>query len=195
MKRKKYNNSSRRSAILRYPILTLFLIATATTIIVMTLYSIKSNQPEDFTSSDSRDGSSSQTQSKKSTKVKKHSADSDKDDSVPMSKTPIQNEGPDPNQSEHITGFITSANVSSSHLVIRMTIDQYLSNAGNCTLSISNNTSTKTYFAPTFNNPSSSTCQGFDIPLSELSRGKWNLKITVDADGKTGIISGEANIP
>ncbi len=109
-------------------------------------------------------------------------------------KTPVQNEGKDPNKLENITGFVTnkSVNADQKTLTIRVTIDQFISQAGTCTLSLTHATSGKvvTKTAPTFDNPSSSTCQGFDVPLSELSSGNWRINIKVKSQDKLGEISG-----
>ena len=43
-------------------------------------------------------------------------------------------------------------------------------------------------------NPSSGSCEGFDIPLTKLSPGEYNIKIEVNANQKTGIIEGKVTI-
>ena len=39
-----------------------------------------------------------------------------------------------------------------------------------------------------------STCEGFDVPVSELDSGLYQIVINLDADGKTGAIKGEAKV-
>jgi len=39
-------------------------------------------------------------------------------------------------------------------------------------------------------NPSSGSCEGFDIPLSGIPSGDLNIKIEVNANQKTGLIEG-----
>lgn len=115
-------------------------------------------------------------------------------------KTPVQYEGDNPNTAQDFTGFITnkSVNSTSGQLTIRLTIDQLVQPAGTCTLELASTTSsaTVTKTAPTVDNPSSSSCQGFDIPLSELSSGKWRIKVQVKNNSKSGEIDGgEIDIP
>lgn len=115
-------------------------------------------------------------------------------------KTPHQNEGEDPNLSQSFTGFVTNKNVNTAdkQLTIRVTIDQLVQPAGTCTLKLTAPDSNKTLIktAPTIDNPSYSSCQGFDIPLSELSSGKWQINIEVKNSIKSGnIADGEVNIP
>ena len=119
-------------------------------------------------------------------------SDSTAHKSTDQSKTPIQNEGQDPNQANDITGYISNktVNTQSKKLTIRVTINQFLRTTGKCTLTLTNGSKTLTYTAPTIDNPSSATCQGFDVPLEQLSAGKWSIKIKVEADNKTGIING-----
>lgn len=110
----------------------------------------------------------------------------------PDHKTPIQNEGEDPNQLSEITGYVSNKTVNSQSqiLTIRVTINQFLSEAGTCSLILNNGNETFNDSASTANNPSSSTCQGFDIPLNKLSSGKWSIKIKVKAGDKAGEIDG-----
>jgi len=43
-------------------------------------------------------------------------------------------------------------------------------------------------------NPSSGSCEGFDIPLTKLSPGEYDIKIEINANQKTGIIEGKVTI-
>lgn len=109
-------------------------------------------------------------------------------------KTPIQNEGDNPNTTTSLTGSVNNKSINSTtkQLVIRVTIDQFLQEAGACTLTLSNKTSAQviTKTAQTADNPSYSTCQGFDIPLSEINSGTWQLKLLVKTNSKSGEIDG-----
>ncbi len=127
---------------------------------------------------------------KKATQTKKTKQTTEKP--VAPSKTPPQYEGPNPNTLDRLTGSITHASVNSGTLVIRTNIDQTIS--GECKLILSSPNKTITKTAPTINNPSSSSCQGFDIPVSELGSGNWQIKIIVTTSNKTGIISGSTTI-
>lgn len=117
------------------------------------------------------------------------------------SKTPIQNEGEDPNKAPKITGAITSSNITGYTLRIRTNIDQYVS--GTCTLNmdyIGNNAATlKTEYRETvdiIDSVSTSTCEGFDINIGPLESGLYKIEINLSAnDGRSGVISGEVELP
>lgn len=109
-------------------------------------------------------------------------------------KTPAQYEGDSPNTSQELEGTINYLGISGDSLRIRVTISQIVT-SGSCTLTLtadSSKTTTKT--AVIIQNPSSATCKGFDIPISELSKGEWNIQVTIQADGKSGVITGKTTI-
>lgn len=109
-------------------------------------------------------------------------------------KTPLQNEGANPSQSSGLTGSITYAAVSGDKLVIRVLIDQLVGEQGTCSLTLSRSGRKDIAKAVnTMDNPSSSTCQGFDIPLTELAKGTWNIKINISAGGKLGQLEGQVS--
>ncbi|MEO5949060.1 MAG: hypothetical protein ABIP74_01530 [Candidatus Saccharimonas sp.] len=81
---------------------------------------------------------------------------------------------------------ITAANQNGSVLQIRVLIGA-VENTGTCTLVLSREgqpSVTKT--AGTQALSSSSTCQGFDVPTSELSAGTWGVLITYTSSTLTG---------
>ena len=105
-----------------------------------------------------------------------------------------QYEGNDPNEAEELSGAITYAGVSGSNLMIRMNIDQYLSE-GKCELTLSRSGATiYNSIASIIGGPSTSSCEGFDVPVSELGGGKIEITIKLEANGRNGTIRGEANI-
>ena len=108
-------------------------------------------------------------------------------------KTPIQNEGTDPNTLEELTGYITSANKVGNALVIRVNINQYLS-SGTCTLNLEKNGTVVEKTAAIFPTASTSSCEGFDVPTSELSEGNWKVTISLSSNGKTGTITGSTKL-
>lgn len=108
-------------------------------------------------------------------------------------KKPVQNEGPDPNISEYLTGAITASEVQDQVFILRINIDQYLS-TGTCTLTMTKNGRTITKSAEIFASASTSSCQGFDLPVSELSSGLWDINIKLQSGSRTGNISGKANL-
>lgn len=105
-----------------------------------------------------------------------------------------QYDGEDPNNSEGITGAITYAGVSGSVLMIRVNVDQYLS-GGSCNLRI-NEYGGEIYSdsASLISSASTMTCEGFDVPVSAIGGGNFEIFVDVNADGKSGTIKGEANI-
>jgi len=84
-------------------------------------------------------------------------------------KTPEKYEGQDVNQLEKLTGTITYSAKSANFYRIRVNVS-------------------------VVSNPSSGTCEGFDIPLTRLTSGDYDLKIEINANQKTGIIEGRATI-
>lgn len=131
--------------------------------------------------------------SKKPSKIIKPETDPSDPKEDPFSKKPVQNEGNNPNQATNYTGVITHISVSDK-LVIRNSIDQFIQGGGNCQLKLTSGDKIYQTQAPIFNNSSSSTCKGFDIPLSELASGDWDITITVTANNKTGVIKGKIKI-
>lgn len=78
---------------------------------------------------------------------------------------------------------ITSANQNNGQLQIRTLIETVAS--GRCALTLSGS-HTVTREADTQALASSSTCQGFDVPISELSPGTWDIKINYRDNNNTG---------
>ena len=105
-----------------------------------------------------------------------------------------QYEGESPNKSEALTGLITYADVIDDELVIRVNIDQFLQ-SGSCNLTISRNG--VTYYSRSvgiMESVTTSTCDGYKIPVSELSKGDFVVDINLDSDGKSGKITGRVRL-
>ena len=110
-------------------------------------------------------------------------------------KTPEKYEGQDVNKLEKLTGAITYSAKTTDKYRIRVNIDQFLKLPGTCMLSvISASKVVYTDYVNIVSNPSSGSCEGFDIPLTKLSPGEYNIKIEVNANQKTGIIEGKVTI-
>ncbi len=62
-------------------------------------------------------------------------------------------------------------------------------NSGKCELTISNSDVTKTYSADIQQLANYSTCKGFDIPVSDLSSGRWIIKLNVNSQNYKGTAS------
>ena len=105
-----------------------------------------------------------------------------------------QYEGDSPNKSETLTGVISYAGVSGENLMVRVNIDQYLA-GGSCKMNLIKDGAT------IYNNTvaiessvSTSTCNGFNVPVSELSNGNFKIEVALESDGKYGKIVGEVSI-
>lgn len=110
-------------------------------------------------------------------------------------KTPEKYEGQDVNQLEKLTGTITYSAKAADKYRIRVNIDQFLKLPGTCKLTVlSASKVVYTDSVSVISNPSSGSCEGFDIPLTKLPSGTYDFKIEVNANQKTGIIEGEATI-
>lgn len=101
-------------------------------------------------------------------------------------------EGGDPNQNNQLTGALTYASVNGGVLIIRVNIDQYL-DSGTCRLSLGGGTEYSDV-ASVVSSASTSTCEGFDIPLSELASGTYKITIDLNSGDKKGMIEGEVSV-
>ena len=130
-----------------------------------------------------------------STETVENSTKEDTEEEEKVEKKPeiIQNDGEDPNQLEELTGNLTTSHVSEDKLILRVNIDQFLA-TGKCFLQLNSGTSTVEKEANIISSASTSTCEGFDIPINELKSGKWSIEISLDSNNKTGKITGEVDI-
>lgn len=106
-------------------------------------------------------------------------------------KTPVNN---NPSTNTSVTLSITSKNqvkdIDQNIVQIRAQIAT-VDNAGTCTLTLSDGTTTITRTAGVQALASVSTCQGFniDVPTSRLKTGLWSIKISYASGNITGSIS------
>lgn len=106
----------------------------------------------------------------------------------------VQYDGEDPNESDGITGVITYAGVSGDDLVIRLNIDQFL-DSGECMLLLS--TAGNVVYSNTasvIDAAATSSCDGFNVPMSLLEDGYYNIMVEVESGAKKGKINGEVNL-
>lgn len=89
---------------------------------------------------------------------------------------------------------ITALNQSSETLYIRALI-QTVTSSGTCSLSMTS-ANGKTYSASASiqAGPSSSTCQGFNVPVSSLEKGSWSVTISFQNDTLKGSTAKDATI-
>ncbi|MDO4746776.1 MAG: hypothetical protein Q4A70_00305 [Candidatus Saccharibacteria bacterium] len=107
----------------------------------------------------------------------------------------VQYDGDDPNTAEQLSGAITHAEVSGESLMIRVNIDQYLEE-GECELKLLDSSGTIIYSDLTviMGNVATSTCEGFDVPVSEIGSGITEIRVGLSAGEKSGEIRGEVDI-
>lgn len=103
-------------------------------------------------------------------------------------------EGGDPNEAEELSGVVTYAGVSGDNLMIRVNIDQYLSE-GSCNLILTKD-GVATYgdAAAIVSSAATATCEGFNVPVSGIGSGNYEIVIKLNSGGKVGTINGEVNI-
>lgn len=105
-----------------------------------------------------------------------------------------QYDGEDPNTAEGLTGAMTYAGVSGDNLIIRVNIDQYISD-GNCVLSLTRDGGE--VYRDTANvatAAATATCEGFNVPVSEIGGGHYDIVIKVNSGEKSGAINGEVDV-
>ena len=144
----------------------------------------------DNTSDGTEDNKKNTTEITKTEKTEKAPTETQAPKDEDDQKTPIQNDGDDPNTKDSLT----MSEVTGEILHIRLNIDQYLS-SGTCNLTLTSSYGTTfTDNANIVPSPSTSTCEGFDIATSDLASGTWAINIDLESGGKTGTITGEVNL-
>jgi len=95
----------------------------------------------------------------------------------------------DQNQSttppDSLTVTITAANQNGSVVNIRSLVNT-VSSDGTCTLTVTNGSSKTTKTSGLQALAGSSTCQGFDLPVSSLPKGTWHIVLSVTAGNAKG---------
>lgn len=89
--------------------------------------------------------------------------------------------------------YISSASQSTDSFQVRVVISAFVEN-GECTLTMSNNGQVVTQSAATRKDAHASICLGFDVPMSELSPGQWNIAVEVKSGENTGKATTTAEI-
>lgn len=152
----------------------------------------QSDSGDDDTSDGSSDDASDQTDEQ---------ADSQTADDDPTNggKTPPRYEGGSVQDSDTLTGNISGISVAGSNLSIRVTINQYITDPdGRCELTLTSPSgATYDYWSDLIQNPQSTSCYGWDIPVSELGgnvSGHWTAKVVVNGDGRTGTFTQEVDL-
>ena len=106
----------------------------------------------------------------------------------------IQYDGDDPNDLEELSGVVTYAGVTGDNLMIRVNIDQYLE-GGTCELNLMRGGDIMhSETAEIVGNVTTSTCEGFDIPVNEVGSGNVEIIIHLKSGNKNGVINGGIGI-
>ncbi len=105
----------------------------------------------------------------------------------------VQYSGEDPNVAEELSGAITYTGTSGDTLIIRVNIDQFITD-GICTLNLTGSNTSYVEAARVIDAASTSTCEGFNVPLSLINDKNVQISIEVKSDGKQGTITGHATL-
>ena len=121
------------------------------------------------------------------------------DDPTNGGKTPPRYEGGSVQNSETLTGAINGMSVVGDNLSIRVTINQYINDEnGRCDLTLTSpNGTTYEYWSDLILNPQTTSCYGWDIPLSDFGgsiSGHWTAQVVVTGDNRTGTFTREVDL-
>lgn len=129
---------------------------------------------------------STEAQIKAGEEIKKNSIETSGKPTKPGSDTPQFESG-------DLQVSITSTNQDASILRVRSLIGTVIDN-GECRLNLirGNTVITKTSGIQPLAN--ASTCEGFDIPVDELTPGEWQIELNISANNKKGSVTGSVII-
>lgn len=139
-----------------------------------------------------RETNTSQQETDAGNQAKKDTIDKSDQDSANNTPTD-KGEQPSAPQSQEVAMTITASSQSESTYQIRTMISALVS-SGTCQLQLTKGGSTVSKSAGVAAFAQTSTCQGFDVPLSELSPGTWAVKASFNGSGKTGSTSSEIEV-
>ena len=145
---------------------------------------------------DTSDNSSDDTSDQTDEQSDDQTAD---DDPTNGGKTPPRYEGGSVQDSNTLTGNISGISIAGDNLSVRVTINQYITDPdGRCELTLTSPSgATYDYWSELVQNPQSTSCYGWDIPVSELGdniSGHWTAKVVVNGDGRTGTFTQEVDL-
>jgi hypothetical protein len=125
--------------------------------------------------------------------IKKQNLENEGKDSTgntDTTETPETQPGPDKSK---VSITITSSSADTTTYRLRALISA-LESSGTCTLTLTKDQQTVTKTADIQPSATTSTCKGFDIPVSELSAGQWNATLTYESDTLLGSASTSVTI-
>ena len=143
-------------------------------------------------------GTDNKTNNTPATDVNKSRSSSNDSNTNPVDKTPKQFDLPKNTDSVSETnnlGVIVNTLTDESTLYVRTTISELLGE-GSCKLTLTNKTTLKTIVLTSgiVTSASSSSCDGWNIPLNTLYSGTWQTNVVVNSGDKRGVGSHEVNI-
>lgn len=113
-------------------------------------------------------------------------------------KAPARYEGGSTQSQPSLTGSVSIATPVNETMRVRVTINQWIDDPnGKCELTLTHsNGQTYTDRAKLIANPQTSSCYGWDIPVSKLGqvKGHWVVKVVASGSGKTGTITDEVDL-
>ena len=192
MQKVKKTPDIRKTSFSRRPWL-IILIIIAVAIISLIVAKIIVSSTNSSTSISTNFSTDSVENSTNSTDKKNSSQNTSTENSTKLEPKVVKFDGEDPNNSDSLTGSLTFVGISGNNLSIRVNINQYLA-SGTCELSLTDGGITHTDSASIVPVASTSTCEGFDVPLRALGAGKYLITINLTSGDKKGTISGEYTI-
>ncbi len=153
------------------------------------------NNVFDKKTQDEQSQTETKKEEKKSSEEKKETKEPSETEPAKQKEEVKQYDGDDPNKAEKLTGVISYAGVSGGYLIVRVNIDQYLG-SGSCKLGlVKNGTSVYNKTVDIVSSVSTSTCDGFKVPVSEIpSSGNVLVEVALESDNKYGKMVGEVNV-
>lgn len=124
------------------------------------------------------------------TSTEKETGQQIKKDSVEYNQgKPTNNDSPSSTSPSNaiVVGF-SAINQNDTTLQVRTIIQEVLS-TGSCDITFQKSDQIVTKTAPVYPNASISTCQGFDIPIEELSPGTWEVTVKITSSNRSGSIA------
>lgn len=184
----KIQKTSRKKITILVLLTIIVAVLAITSVYVLYFRNSETNQSSQNNQPPTEEQSKAGEQAKKSTLDDDNSQNQNQnvDDTTSTDKTPSGSTAPSNPQSNNATITITASNQNGSIYQLRSLIAQATIPNGSCDLELTKGdvvvrkTATITALAQ------SSTCQGFDIPTSELSAGTWSVKLSFNGGGYSG---------
>lgn len=192
MSNKNTQKPSHRVPLYRRPAVIISCVIILAIVVALTIWAFSAFFSHDSSSPSPNPGSS---ETNKPSAGKTLDSDSESDKPAEEPARPPQYEGEDPNELSGLTGSITLNTHDASTLTVAVSIDQYLVHPGTCQLRLLQNSQVlRTAEAQAVADVTTSGCGPFQVPISGLPPGKYQLEITISGDGKTGLVTGEVQI-